>query len=100
LFQVGFDELETCFNISAKLSSFFSLFEEEEVEHLFPSFQDEESHTLSMFCPNLLNFQRSREHSILSVEKSLHFQYMAQICYNYEEVESICWPWILCLDSL
>jgi hypothetical protein len=93
------------FNISAKFSSFFFLEEEEEeVEHLFPSFQDEEeslTHTLSMFCPNLLNFQRNREHSILSVEESLHFQYIwRKFAPILKKLRAFVALRILCLDSL
>jgi hypothetical protein len=68
LFQVGSHEsLRLVSTFEPNFLVFFSFFEEEEeeVEYWFPSFQDEESHThthtLSMFCPNLLKFQRSRK---------------------------------------
>lgn len=74
LFQVGFHEWETCFNISAKFSSFFSFLKKKKkkLNICFQVFKMKNlTHTLSMFCPNLLNFQRSREHSILSLLKNL-----------------------------
>ncbi len=77
LFQVGFAESETCFNISAKFSSFFFPFWRRRRRRRSWTFVSKFSrwrisHThFPCVCPNLLNFQRSRENIQFWVLKNL-----------------------------